>query len=100
MLVVDAQPLVLSDADRARFESKIQDFADCSPRLCWRWIGTYSKNRVPLFTFGGNDYPAFRVLNGMIGPRFGFVRIRRRCRNHECVNPWHLHYPRSRQIRH
>ena len=94
-MLVAVPALTLSDADRARFESKVRDFADCTPRKCWWWIGTYSKDRVPMFSIGDTDIPAFRVLNGMIGPHFTVVRIRRRCGNNECVNPWHLRYPRS-----
>lgn len=92
-MLVATVALTLSDSDRERFEAKIADFAHCTPTVCWRWIGTFSKDRIPLFKLGDRLIPAFRILTGMIGPRFSGVHVRRGCRNHECVNPWHLRYP-------
>lgn len=86
--------LTISDAVRARFESKI----DRQPNGCWSWRGTDSNSQL-LFTVRHgqqvNPRKFARLLTGEGVPEGS--RLRAACGNRKCVSPEHAYVPRSRE---
>lgn len=58
---------------------------------CWEWLGCLNKGGYGKFRFRGEAWLAHRAgYELLIGPIPNGLELDHVCRNHWCVNPWHV----------
>lgn len=86
-----ASNVPIKNQNRSPLERFFEFTKDIGKDECWAWSGAHNSDGYGSFTLNGSTIGAHRAAYILlIGPIMQDLELDHLCRNHGCVNPWHL----------